>query len=105
MRALWLYSQQEIGAIAPNEKFPALVCLTKRTFSEDKNPIEIANRFYAMMVCLDASKEDLDKNNLGIYGDCKAGIPKEVIEKLWDYFGDRSRTVNPSNIVRASEII
>jgi hypothetical protein len=103
--ALWNSSQAELASVAPEDRYRALIALADRTFPPERDPLEIANRFYALMVCLDASQDELDKPGIGVFGKKNAAVRKDAILTLWDYFGDRSRPVDPQNVVRASEIL
>jgi len=105
LSALWVASRSGFRGVSPKSKYAVAHESACRLFPPDRNPHEIADRFYALMRCLDSSEQELNKGESAVYGSKQATISKGVIYKLWDYFGDRSRAIDPRNIVRACEII
>ena len=102
---LWEKSRSLYEGVAPKDRYSETHLLVCRMFPMDRHPGQIADRFFSLMVCIDSSQYDLDKDALGAYGQERFMISREVILKLWNYFGDTSRSIDPRNVVRACEIV
>ena len=105
LRELWVQSEAAYRGVDPKDKYATTIRLVDQMFGPERGRAEIANRFYALLRCIDSSQADLDKGKLGFYEREQFHIHREAIIKLWDYFGNPFREVDPRNVVRACEIL
>jgi len=57
------------------------------------------------MVCMDSSREELNTGDIGVVGEKNAMVHRRIIARLWQYFGDTSRTIDPRSVPKVSEIL